>query len=211
MIVQYAKQKKIPVVPVIMQEGWRASEWLGLVTAGLLWTRLHNVSTREQDLQGLIEQIKQAVPTIAHETAEALPPTKAPIKVEDAGESEDVQALRSELDTLRRDLAQARRSSEPAKAEGDQGPHAEAHLASELAAVPAMVPALSLNVRPTPDMEKLKAMLISAADDSNATMAVTSEKNKVGALGMGGIGKTVTAAWLAWNPDIRQHFEHIVW
>ena len=42
-------------------------------------------------------------------------------------------------------------------------------------------------------------------------MSVTSQKSKVGALGMGGIGKTVTGSWLARDEDIRRHFETIVW
>ena len=36
---QYAKQKKIPIIPVYIQgRGWRPSEWLALLTAGSLWT-----------------------------------------------------------------------------------------------------------------------------------------------------------------------------
>ena len=59
-------------------------------------------------------------------------------------------------------------------------------------------------------MEKLKTMLISAESD-DSTMAVTATKSKVGALGMGGIGKTVTATWLARHEEVRKHFELVVW
>lgn len=72
------------------------------------------------------------------------------------------------------------------------------------------MPPLSLNLRATPDMEKIKQMLTSDGTD-DSKMAVTSEKSKVGALGMGGIGKTVTAAWVARNEEIRKHFEIVVW
>ena len=155
-----------------MQEKWQASEWLGLVTAGSLWVPLHDPSTRDQGMQSVIEQIKLAVPTIAKEVLQdsGVASTSA--------ESEDVHALSSELEALRKELAQAVTQSLNKNTDVD-----EASTEAQLAAVPAMVPALSLNCRPTPDMEKLKAMLISADGHSSTTTSVTSEKNKVGALG----------------------------
>ena len=59
-------------------------------------------------------------------------------------------------------------------------------------------------------MHKLKGMLLSSGD-GDSTMSVTSTKSKVGALGMGGIGKTVTGSWLARDDDIRRHFELVLW
>ena len=54
---KYAKQKKIPIIPALMQgNGWRASEWLGVLTAGALWTPLYDASTMQQNLQSLIDQ-----------------------------------------------------------------------------------------------------------------------------------------------------------
>lgn len=136
---------------------------------------MHDQSMRGQNVQTVIEQIRLAVPTIAHSETEQASPT-----AEDPAESKDVQALRAELQGLRQDLAQSvtQRAGESTNADADQPQSTKL-----LAAVPAMVPALSLNVRPTPDMMKLKAMLISTEDDSGNTMSVTSEKSKVGALG----------------------------
>eukprot|EP01052_Picozoa_sp_SAG31_P041945 SAG31_NODE_6506_length_1992_cov_2.123085_2_plen_111_part_00 len=92
-----------------------------------------------------------------------------------SGESEEVQALRLELEHLRKDLAKAAPQHVAAEL-------AHSTSSNALAPIPAEVPPLSLNCRPTPDMEKLKVMLISSSDDS--TMAVTATKSKVGALGM---------------------------
>ena len=94
-----------------------------------------------------------------------------------SGESEEVQALRLELENLRHDLAKAATQRLAAEEAPDNTS------SSALAPIPGEVPALSLNCRPTPDMEKLKAMLTSSSSD-DSTMAVTATKSKVGALGM---------------------------
>merc|ERR1711969_430123 len=154
----------------------------------------------QQNLQSLIDQIKMAVPTTSV-TAEA-EPTRA-LSVEPAGDSEHVLALRSELDGLRQELARAVNQTA-----GEED--ASAGAGRTLAPLPAEVPPLSLNLHPTPDMHKLKGMLLSSGE-GDSTMAVTSQKSKVGALGMGGIGKTVTGSWLARDEDISRHFETIVW
>eukprot|EP01046_Picozoa_sp_COSAG06_P051834 COSAG06_NODE_8556_length_2130_cov_4.338257_2_plen_345_part_01 len=122
------------------------------------------------------------------------------------GDSAEVQSLRGELDGLRKELTKAvtqRSSAEEARASAE----------SVLAPMPAEVPPLSLNLRPTPDMQKLKSMLLSSSGDgeSASTTAVTSEKSKMSALGMGGIGKTVTASWIARDEDVRRHFELVIW
>lgn len=59
---KYAKQRHVPIVTVHMQDKFRATEWLGILTAGMLWTPLHDPSTMQENLQGLIEQIKLAAP-----------------------------------------------------------------------------------------------------------------------------------------------------
>lgn len=33
----YADAREVAIVPVMVADGWEASEWLGLITAGLLW------------------------------------------------------------------------------------------------------------------------------------------------------------------------------
>ena len=43
----------------------RASEWLGIITAGSLWTPMHDESMKSQNLQAVVDQIKATVPTTA--------------------------------------------------------------------------------------------------------------------------------------------------
>lgn len=33
----YADSREVVIVPVMLANNWEASEWLGLITAGLLW------------------------------------------------------------------------------------------------------------------------------------------------------------------------------
>eukprot|EP01043_Picozoa_sp_COSAG02_P047011 COSAG02_NODE_4462_length_5335_cov_42.590718_2_plen_495_part_00 len=204
-----AKQNKVPIVPVKMQgNSWAATEWLGAVTAGLLYTPMHDDATAQQNIQGLIDQVRAAAPTIALKpgtaSARAADPKPAPVS---GIESEEMLGLRSEIDGLRKDLAKAVAHHAPTSSSGG------AVEGKSLAPIPAEVPPLSVSLRPTPDMLRLKQMLIGhdGTASSNGKMAVTSQKSKVGALGMGGIGKTVTASWLARDVDIRTHFEVIVW
>lgn len=50
----------MPIIPVMMEgDGWRASGWLGLLTAGALWTRLHDESTFDDSVQAVHGQIQQ--------------------------------------------------------------------------------------------------------------------------------------------------------
>jgi hypothetical protein len=123
-------------------------------------------------MRSLLEQVRAAAPT----TAAAVDSPKSPrTVVVSGGESEEVNALRSELDSLRTDLAKA----------ATRRVAADDQIADSvtLAPIPAEVPPLSLSCRPTVDMEKLKMMLISTNSD-DSTMAVTATKSKVGALGM---------------------------
>lgn len=178
---------------------------------------MHDVTKLRENLQGVCEQIKAACPTVAVSTGDGTmsrhPAAAAAAVAATAAaavESEEISSLRNELDSLRQSLAQAvtvtaRRSSTAGRSSDT------AVEESALAPVPAEVPALSLNCRPTSDMAKLKSMLLSTSSDDSTNLAVTSEKQKIGAMGMGGIGKTVTAAWLARNEDVRKHFERICW
>ena len=173
---KFAKEKNVPLVPVMMQDAWRPDGWLGLIMAGALWTPLHDEASFEQNLYSLVDQIKVVVPS-------AILDAKHPTTASPTTEVEhDVQALRAELDGLRQELHTQQRGSAHATRE-----FAAAAGEDSLAPLPAEVPPLSLHVWPTADMAKLKAMLLADQQHEN-TMAVTSQKAKVGALGMGGIG-----------------------
>ena len=102
----FAKQNNVPIVPVKMQDHWKASEWLGVVTAGLLWTPMHDQTAVQQNVQAVIEQIKAAVPTVSVSSGRSPLRSASPTAtVSSAEDSEEVLALRAELDSLRQDLS----------------------------------------------------------------------------------------------------------
>ena len=125
----------------------------------------------------MVNQIKAAVPTNIIAAASGSSQNYLRSAVVSSGESEEVQALRLELEDLRQDLAKTAAQRLAAEKAPDNTS------SSDLAPIPGEVPPLSLNCRPTPDMEKLRAMLTSSSSD-DSTMAVTATKSKVGALGM---------------------------
>jgi hypothetical protein len=186
---KFAASQQIPIVPVVLESGWRASAWLGIVTAGALWVPIHDGGSFEKDIDSLFGQLEKLVPSA---TSPALA-TDAEVN----GTS-SLASLRAELDKLRKDLQQGQLQT-------------DAEPGNELAAVPAEVPELPSTFRFTLDMEELKALLLSepgAADDEvPQTMSVTSQARtpapvidsspdtpgrgaatRVGAFGMGGIG-----------------------
>lgn len=63
---------------------------------------------------------------------------------------------------------------------------------SGLAELPAEVPHLAANVRLTDDMVTLKTLVLAADDGEASKLEVSSQKSRIGAHGMGGIGKTAS-------------------
>ena len=63
LVVQFAQQNSVPIVPVMMQENWRPSEWLGLITAGLLWYVIFWLSKKVSDREVLEGQTSSAIKT----------------------------------------------------------------------------------------------------------------------------------------------------
>ena len=51
---QFAKQLGVPIVPVLMQAGYQASGWLGIVTAGSLWVPLFEAAAVPVGLGGIV-------------------------------------------------------------------------------------------------------------------------------------------------------------
>ena len=65
---QFAKQSGVPVLPVMVEgSGWRASGWLGLLTAGSLWTRLQDDSSFEENIRAVQGQIHQVIGDMQHD------------------------------------------------------------------------------------------------------------------------------------------------
>ena len=95
------------------------------------------------------------------------------------------------------------------KEHGKASTAASASDGSSKATVPSTVPELpsAYQVRKV-DLEQLKGCLLSSEGGSTA---LTSTKKKVGAHGMGGVGKTTIAAALVQDEDVRMAFDKIVW
>jgi hypothetical protein len=51
---KFAAQTGVAIVPVMVEEGFQATGWLGILTAGLLWTKLWDSSTVVEDVDSLM-------------------------------------------------------------------------------------------------------------------------------------------------------------
>eukprot|EP01050_Picozoa_sp_SAG11_P002064 SAG11_NODE_100_length_16863_cov_12.374911_6_plen_215_part_00 len=58
---KFARQTGVPIVPVMMQPPpYKPGGWLGLLTAGSLWTPLHDTVSLRANIDGLVRQIHLA-------------------------------------------------------------------------------------------------------------------------------------------------------
>ena len=173
-----------------------ADDWLGLITAGALWTPLCDESNFESSVDSLQEQIRKTAPALTI----AEPEAQSAASAGDATHAKQMDDLRQQIDELRRQVLVSTPAAPVSKKEHDK---------NALAPVPADVPPLADNFQSTPDMETLKTLLL---DDVSTSVAVSSlARGRIGAFGMGGIGKTVMAAWIARDPDIRKSYDLIIW
>jgi hypothetical protein len=95
---KFAQQLGLPIVPVMAQgpgvggREWAAGGWLGILTAGLLWTPLFEAASFEADVGGLLRQIKVATQGLL----EGLEPTdEGPAMLGEA--TEELHRLRDAL------------------------------------------------------------------------------------------------------------------
>eukprot|EP01052_Picozoa_sp_SAG31_P051549 SAG31_NODE_12290_length_952_cov_1.144197_1_plen_316_part_11 len=167
--------------------GWRPTAWLGIITAGLLWTPIHDTASITVSLDVMcsrVVEISRASSTVSRDDAVAIPSTSSqePVKA-------DLDSVKGELQSLRRVIAwddgQAKRKPKEPGA---------------LAELPAEIPILPAAFRKSAEMEELKRTLLSP--ESGA---------RVGFAGIGGSGKTVTSAWTCHDEDVRTHFDIITW
>eukprot|EP01050_Picozoa_sp_SAG11_P003010 SAG11_NODE_161_length_14021_cov_36.845065_11_plen_702_part_00 len=92
---KFAAQTGVPIVPVMLEDsGWKASDWLGIITAGALYTPLCTESDMDRNMKGLISQIKAAVGMVGegHD-----------LSAEVESDLFGVQEMRQELERLRAD------------------------------------------------------------------------------------------------------------
>jgi hypothetical protein len=188
---KFAQQSGVEIVPVMMEcDGWKASGWLGLVTAGSLWTPLHDAADFKENVRLLYGQLVKVIGTgdgDAHHTG-----------------ADDDDRLSSELipshDEAKEELERLRESQAASQST------VSVVLAdpSAPATIPAGVPKLPARFHATSEIQTLTRLVLST---SRADMA----KSRVGFFGMGGIGKTVTGAAIVRNDAVRLHFHAVVW
>eukprot|EP01047_Picozoa_sp_COSAG01_P016832 COSAG01_NODE_874_length_12972_cov_15.914343_5_plen_250_part_00 len=129
---KFAAQSGVPIVPVMAQAEFTISGWLGILTAGLLWTRMGNESTLDKAIDGLIVQITEAVD---------------PESRDGAALAEAVSTAETKSELLR--LQQATGLDERV---------ADQHILTK-ALIPPLVPALPPGVLVTPAMQQLQSKL----------------------------------------------------
>ena len=159
---KFAKQENVPIIPVYVQDGgWKASGWLGLLTAGQLW-----VQYQEDD-----DSWTASLTDLVHKNLDSIPSNV----VHAVPASSEVETLRQELNRIRTEMM-------------THGGVVEAASADGLANVPAEVPPVRSNMVATEMMRNAKASLL--VEGKGGALSVSSMANtKVGAFGMGGIGK----------------------
>ena len=133
---KFAAQIGVPIVPVMLQEDFAASGWLGILTAGLLWTRLWDPSTHAEDIESLMQQVLKAADPEAEDG--------------DAVGTESIDEVKGELLRLREDTDKS-------------APTPGGAASSSRASLPALVPGLPAGILVTPEMEDLLSKLLSSA------------------------------------------------
>jgi hypothetical protein len=175
---KFAKQCGTPIVPAMCQDPqtWKPSGWLGIVTAGSLWSPLFFAGVADSfddNIDNIIHQIKQVLPTV--EAAQALhapaSARSAEVSSEDHEEEEEeeedlfsVGEMRAELERLRREAAVADGATPTLPRDAD-GP----------AALPSAVPEIPTGMCISDSMHLLVQTVISPES-----------KMRVGFHGMGG-------------------------
>ncbi|XP_034439053.1 uncharacterized protein LOC117760269 isoform X1 [Hippoglossus hippoglossus] len=57
----YADTREVIVVPVMLTKNWEASEWLGLITAGLLWVDFRNAEKDEELFEMCLRSLEEEI------------------------------------------------------------------------------------------------------------------------------------------------------
>jgi hypothetical protein len=191
---KFAQQAGVPIIPVKFSSDWKATGWLGLITAGGLWISLDGgkIEDRVSDIADLI-----FLSTGADGGS-----VRSVEMTDDEQELDDVlftvEDVREELSRLQDEISPTRgASSADLPSTGGTAP---ALNTNKLAALPAIVPADPLGFQVTEEMKRVREFML--APDG---------PRQVGVCGMGGAGKTVVTAWMSRLPEIRGMFRHICW
>ncbi|XP_036951968.1 uncharacterized protein LOC119018419 isoform X1 [Acanthopagrus latus] len=57
----YADTREVIMVPVMLANNWEASEWLGLITAGLLWVDFRNAEQDEEQFEMCLQSLEEEI------------------------------------------------------------------------------------------------------------------------------------------------------
>ncbi|XP_049423917.1 uncharacterized protein LOC125883569 [Epinephelus fuscoguttatus] len=57
----YADSREVIMVPVMLANNWEASEWLGLITAGLLWVDFRNAEKEEENFEMCLRSLEEEI------------------------------------------------------------------------------------------------------------------------------------------------------
>ncbi|XP_031158156.1 uncharacterized protein LOC116051742 isoform X2 [Sander lucioperca] len=57
----YADSREVMIVPVMLANDWEASEWLGLITAGLLWVDFRNAENDEEHFEMCLRSLEEEI------------------------------------------------------------------------------------------------------------------------------------------------------
>jgi hypothetical protein len=112
---KFGKQTGVPIVPVLMEQNYKASGWLGILTAGMLWTPLYDHASFSDNVAALVRQIQKVVPTVGRVQDCALVD-------DDGGEDQlfTMDEMRAELERLRKEYSAA--PSRPQAGKAADGP-----------------------------------------------------------------------------------------
>jgi hypothetical protein len=176
-----------------MEAGWSASDWLGVITAGSLWTPLIDERDFDENIRQLMAQIQSAVGTANDADDESFSTDQDELFHAYRATTEPAAKQLFSLEEMRQELERLRADSEKA------GAHL-ATVAGEECSLPAAIP------------EMRDGLVVSNAMHTLVdTVASITSKRFVGFWGTGGIGKTMTSAWLCRQERVRRHFGMVVW
>ncbi|CAJ1052585.1 uncharacterized protein LOC125883569 [Xyrichtys novacula] len=71
----YADSREVVIVPVMLANNWEASEWLGLITAGLLWVDFRNADS-EENFEMCISSLQEEIMFNASHLLAVEPPSE---------------------------------------------------------------------------------------------------------------------------------------
>ena len=137
---KFSRQNGVAIVPVMLEAPdesgrvWRAGGWLGIITAGMLYTPLHDSDTFDENIQNLLRQITLAVSS------------QADLDVEGAGAGFSIDDGREELERLR---AEETPATAAAALSADGG-----------CPLPSQVPLLPAGLRVSTEMKQLRRSLL---------------------------------------------------